>query len=172
MERLGDIDRVETELYESIQATIQKIRKIVSVEVQSPKKSVQLLRELRKEVYEDINQLQHADLVLKTARFIEHRNRQTEIEWYWHPFQTGGSDEPDLKGLINGIVEFSIEVTTSESPNGTIRKRIYEVLKKLNKLEGQKIYVVNTRLMKVAAENKIIKERYSIDVINTEEEFR
>ena len=84
----------------SLRQCIARIQQLIAPEIADVSSGVALLRLLRSDAAEDINQLQHAALILESARHIQtQRPETTSLDWFWHPYQTGGIDEPDLQGL-------------------------------------------------------------------------
>jgi len=147
------------------------LKKINFNEVDNLSSASSCLRDMRIAHYEDINQLQHAIMILDAWEFLKKSNKYESFEilqWFWNPHQTGGGEEPDLRGMLNGVTVISAEITTSESPVGTIDVRMSSTLKKLNKMEGKYLYYfVRTDKMRKRALTKLSKfEKTSIKVVN------
>ena len=123
---------------------------------------VALLRRLRSGSAEEINQLQHAALALAAVRHIQAQRPTATLRWFWHPFQTGGIDEPDLRATDGARVVISAEVTASERPVGVIDRRMAHTLRKLATMPGDLFYFVRTDAMHRRAETKIRNSGYAI----------
>ena len=165
MKQIPNLKRAEKNVFKKVIKHISIIRKSVSDEPSNLMAGIEILENLRKEIYEDLNQIQHEAMILKAARLIETSDFSNQkIEWFWNPRQTGGTEEPDLRGVINGEIVISAEITTSVDPQGTIDTRMRDTLKKLSKLPGKKIYYVRSKKMKQRAETKVNKTDYSIDI--------
>lgn len=142
------------------------IRERCSVAVGSPSEALAVISDVRDLAYESLNQLQHEYLILLAVKYlIEVRSFPEDTIWYWNPRSTGGIDEPDLKGLVDGNVVVSAEVTTSRRPVGTIDVRMRATLSKLSGFEGEKFYFVRTTAMARRAATIITKSGYEISEI-------
>lgn len=165
MEKIGDLTLMEEAVLRRVKSVIMKMREAIKEEPSDLETGIQVLADLRKEVYEDLNQIQHEAMILDAARSIESQDFLGEsIEWYWHPRQTGSAEEPDLRGEIAGKLVVSAEITTSENPVGIIDKRMSATLEKLNNMPDKKIYFVRTETMEKRAKAKVSKNRYEIEV--------
>jgi len=123
------------------------------------------LESVRRAAYEFINQLQHEALVLEAASDLAaHNFAGQEITWWWNPRQTGGADEPDLRGEVDDKVVVSVEVTTSRRPLGKVAERMVQTLEKLAKFPGRRLYYVRTPEMAQRAERKVEVGEYPIEV--------
>jgi hypothetical protein len=72
-----------------------------------------VLAALRRESYEDINQIQHEYAALCALRWlVEEGHASSQTEWHWNPRQTGRADEPAIRGLLDDRFVLSGEVTT------------------------------------------------------------
>ena len=130
------------------------------------RQGIETLTQLRQQVYEDLNQIQHEEMVLRAARFLqESRLARETIEWFWNPRQTGAITEPDLRGELDSQIVVSAEVTTSERPVGSIDRRMAHTLHKLNDMPGRRIYFVRTDSMARRARTKVKKSAYEIEVV-------
>jgi hypothetical protein len=87
---------------------------------------------LRRVIYEHLNQLQHEGLLLDAIGWLT-KEQLVPINalWSWHPRQTSGIGEPDLKAAHNGQVLVCAEATAAAIPKGTILKRLKLVLERL-----------------------------------------
>jgi len=165
MEPLDDLAAMEEEVLAQIKRVILDIKKAIKDEPSDLAEGIRVLADLRKEVYEDLNQLQHEAMILRAARSINSTDFFGDIiEWYWNPRQTGSAEEPDLRGEIKGKAVVSAEITTSENPKGTIDKRMASTLKNLNNMSGKKLYFVRTETMENRAKTKVLKSGYQIKI--------
>jgi hypothetical protein len=165
MEKIASLVEAENKVLSNIRKYLTDIRGLVQDNPSSVLQGIDTLKTLRKTVYEDINQIQHEEMILRAVRFLQASDFQGRtVEWYWNPRQTGDLSEPDLTGLINGEVAVSIEVTASENPVGNIDSRMASTLKKLNDMPGRKYYFVRTPTMKQRAMTKVAKNKYSVAV--------
>ncbi|MBN1367032.1 MAG: hypothetical protein JW967_03810 [Dehalococcoidales bacterium] len=166
MEAIGDITIAESKIINQLKALFSHFHLAGQTEVTDLGKSLEILKSLRHLVYEDMNQLQHEALILKTAKYIQTTNYPTvAINWSWNPRQTGSKDEPDLQGFSQGKAIISAEVTTSLSPQGTIDSRMAKTLEKLSKMAGDKYYVIITEKMEMRARSKLDNLGYRINVL-------
>lgn len=117
MEKIGNIEGIEKELFNGIKENLSKIVDILPKnEIPDLNSAVKILREIRKISYENINQFQHEALILRAVKWLN-ENNDDNLEWFWNPHQTGGADEPDLEGRNSkGEIIVSAEITTSENP--------------------------------------------------------
>lgn len=146
------------EWFDSIRTLLNEIPKDLD-------EQIELLALIRQKGYEELNQLQHARLIIKVAEFLQKKYKQN-ITWFWHPKQTSHPDFADLTGYLNEEVLIYAEVTTSQSPVGTIDQRMRTTLETLNKKSGNKYYVVLTEEMRKRASTKINKLNIDVQVIN------
>ena len=167
MERIFDFDKAERKILEDIHQCLVSIRQIASRNVASSRQGVEVLRELRQAVYEDINQIQHEEMALRAARSLQENDFSSQkLDWYWNPRQTGDASEPDLIGMKDNKIVVSAEITTSEEPKGTIDKRMSDTLAKLNAMQGERYYFVRTESMENRARTKIEKAGFKIIIRN------
>ena len=165
MKPLKDISSEEAAILASIRECVVRIQQLITPAITDVSSAVALLRFLRSEVAEDINQLQHAALALEAARLIQTQRPETALlDWFWHPFQTGGIDEPDLQARSGSEVIISAEVTASERPDGVIDTRMAHTLQKLQSMSGERFYFVRTDSMHRRAETKVHKAGYAISI--------
>lgn len=166
MERITNVELVEERLLTELRAYVERIRELVGQDVSSIEQGIAILRKLRKDSYEDLNQIQHESLVLRAVQWLESNLPEgTVSDWCWNPRQTGDSTEPDLRGTRDGAMIVSAEVTTSEEPKGAIDKRMRETLGKLNDMPGKRYYFVRTEQMAKRAKTKILNNDYQIEVV-------
>ena len=139
--------------------TIETLAKIKEIILSKKIENIQKIKDIRLAAYENLNQLLHRNLILNFLTLDGLLSKKIK----WNPEQTGGSSEPDIEiKTESGVV--NVEVTTSQKPNGTIRKRMSSTLKKLDAFSGKKIYVVASEAMEKTAVNLIKKWGYKITV--------
>lgn len=125
---------------------------------------VERLSDIRKELYEDLNQLQHAAMIIKVAEQLQ-REYVLIDQWHWHPKQTSDPDLADLTGYVNDEVFLNAEITTSFKPEGTIDKRMKSTLMSLhNNKNGLKFYFVLTNEMYARAQKKKVKNNFDVTI--------
>lgn len=165
MERITDLNVAERQILDKVKWLLSAIRTAVEVDPTGPTAGIRILQCLRKETYEDLNQIQHEAMILRAARSLERNNLAgEEVEWYWNPRQTGAAEEPDLRGIVAARIEVSAEITASDRPIGTIDKRMSATLEKLCKMPGKRVYFVLTEAMERRASTKVREAGYQIEV--------
>jgi hypothetical protein len=163
MQALEDIAAEEAKILSRLRECVARIQELIEPGFADVSSAVALLRLLRSGSAEDINQLQHAALALAAVRHIQaQRPDTTTLSWFWHPFQTGGIDEPDLRATDGARVVISAEVTASERPAGVIDSRMAHTLQKLATMPGDLFYFVRTDAMRRRAQTKIQNVGYAI----------
>jgi hypothetical protein len=156
-----DIKKEEQILKDEIKNIFNSIQELTKDIPDNLNEQVGRLFQLRSEVYEELNQLQHKSLILKVAKLL--KKEFPEINrWTWHPKQTSNPDEADLTCYKDSIVIISAEVTTSMKPVGTIDTRMRNTLNSLNRKNGKLFYFVQTTEMFNRATTKIIKNNWDI----------
>ena len=164
MEPLEDIDAARKCVLQEIRGLTSDVADIVAAEVKALDEGINMLACLRENAYELTNQLQHEALIIEVAADIAKEFGDIHIKWSWNPRQTGKSDEPDLRGEVDGQTVVSAEVTTSARPVGAIDRRMRGTLQKMSGFPGKRIYCVRTHEMRQRAETKIRKAGYEIEV--------
>jgi hypothetical protein len=158
----------EDKVSADIRSTLALIREAsAGPDPDSTAAGIDLLRRLRQQVYENLNQIQHEYLILQAAACIR-REHLVEVEghqWFWNPRQTGKGTEPDLSVFLGTEQVISTEVTASEDPQGAIDKRMAQTLEKLSQMAGHKFYFVRTQRMRQRAITKVGKAGWQIDVV-------
>lgn len=146
---------------------LSSIRGTITKEPSSLNEGISILEHFRKDNYEELNQVQHEAMILRAALDLQSKDFAGKpVTWYWNPRQTGDSEEPDLRGIVAGSIHISAEITTSESPKGSIDTRMRETLEKLSKMPGKRIYFVRTEAMENRAKTKLSKADYPIEIRN------
>lgn len=166
MERLGTFKEAHQKVLVDIQRFLKTVNNLSSMPCTSAAMGIAVLDRLRRETYEDLNQIQHEHLIIRAAEWLlAERKCPLETLWLWNPRQTGDNSEPDLRGSLSGSTVISAEITTSEKPVGTIDSRMQKTLAKLSEMQGAKFYFVRTPEMRQRANTKITKGRWSIEVV-------
>jgi len=166
VDRIGNLKAAENKVLEDVNTLLTEVRSIVAAAPKSATEGVALLSQLRDIGYEDLNQIQHEYLILAAATWLVEKGLvPSDAEWYWHPRQTGGSDEPDLCAKHEGRTVLSAEITTSRRPIGTILDRMRTTLAKLKGLPGKKCYFVRTESMSSKAKTIVSAEGWKIKVV-------
>ena len=165
MEQIVNLSLAEKQVLQKVRQLLFMIRRTTAEEPSSLKDGVGVLERLRNDNYENLNQIQHEAMILRAALDLQIRDLAGKpVDWYWNPRQTGGLEEPDLRGIVAGNIYISAEITTSKSPIGAIDKRMGATLEKLSKMPGKKIYFVRTEAMEKRAKTKVSKADYPIEI--------
>lgn len=166
MERLGTFQEAHQKVLADIKKFLGAIGSLSSLPYASASEGIGILDRLRKDTYEDLNQIQHEHLIVRAAEWLLAAQKcSPATQWFWNPRQTGDNTEPDLRGLLSGSVVISAEITTSENPVGTIDSRMQKTLAKLAQMPGDKFYFVRTSQMQQRAKTKITKGGWAIEVV-------
>lgn len=166
MERLGTFEKAHQKVLADIKNLFGAIASLSSSPYTTAKEGIGILDRLRKDTYEDLNQIQHEHLIIRAAEWLlEQQKCSPETQWFWNPRQTGDNSEPDLRGVFAGSVVISSEITTSENPVGTVDSRMKKTLVKLAQMPGDKFYFVRTSQMQQRAKTKITKGGWAIEVV-------
>jgi len=157
MTPLGTFKQAREKVKSDIATLLAAVQSISSRPATTVEAGVALLNQLRREVYEDLNQIQHEQMILCAAEWlIEHRECSPQTVWSWNPRQTGDHTQPDLQGMGDaGEVLVSAEITTSMTAVGTIDGRMRDTLLKMMAMPGKKFYFVRTDVMKRRADSKV-----------------
>jgi len=165
MMTLGDIDEAKDTVWRDAVAVLARLQTLTSDRPTIASDAIPLLMQIREETAEEINQVQHEQLILGVAEgLIGQGIVPTNTVWEWNPRQTGTADEPDLRGSAAGEIVASAEVTTSLEPKGLIDTRMRETVNKLSRMPGYRVYGVRTEAMAMRARTKIRKNEYEIAV--------
>lgn len=170
MKKLLDIEAAREKVLNDALACVARIREIALPEFSTAAEGVKVLRTLRTEAYENLNQIQHEHMVLCALEWLAAKlGESTIVEWSWNPRQTGTNSEPDLRGVKDGEIMISAEITTSQKPIGTIATRMQSTLEKLAQMPGQKYYFVATQQMQKLASTKVASKQWGIEVVLLED---
>ena len=165
MKKITSLSEAQNKVLRDLRVCIKRIHDLTQAHVETVKEGIAIIRAIRTELYEDLNQIQHEEMILRAIDYLQKKEvRGSKIEWNWNPRQTGSGDEPDLVGRENDCIVISAEITTSEKPVGVLDKRMKATLDKLNKMKGRKYYFVRTSIMENRALTKIEKSKHSIEV--------
>ncbi len=166
MQLLGAFTQAHLKVLTDTRRCLATINQLSATPCATAEAGIAILDRLRRESYEDLNQIQHEHLIVRAAEWLEVDSQHAVgTEWGWNPRQTGDSSEQDLRGTLRNAVIVSAEITTSERPVGTIDKRMQSTLSKLAQMSGRKYYFVRTEAMHVRAETKVRKAGWSISVV-------
>lgn len=166
MEQLGTFDQAHEKILADVQRFMKTVQQLSSLQYVTAEAGIAILDQLRKETYEDLNQIQHEHLIIRAAEWLCANNKcAPNTVWSWNPRQTGDNTEPDLRGTFFGSVTISAEITTSEKPNGTIAKRMQDTLTKLSVMDGMRYYFVRTDAMRQRASTKVAKSGWEIEIV-------
>ena len=167
MQLIGDFAQAHEKVLRDTRNCLDSIKQVSAESFETVEAGIALLDRLRRESYEDLNQIQHEHMVLRSAHWLEANVAEIAgVEWSWNPRQTGDSSEPDLRGTLRGAVVISAEITTSERPVGTIENRMKSTLTKLAEFGGNRYYFVRTNAMAQRANTKVAKAGWSVRVVN------
>jgi len=160
------LPEAQAKVWADTQRLIARIGRLASIEIGVLSDGIALLRKIRDETYEELNQIQHEHLILVAADWLIVEKRcDPKTEWFWNPRQTGDSTEPDLRGCLKGETLVSAEITTSKEPQGVIDKRMASTLNKLSRMQGKHFYFVRTEAMSSRARTKTSKAGWKIEVV-------
>lgn len=156
------IETAKKEFEENLKAKLESLANLIVVKCTNLEDQIKLINQIRKEIYEDLNQFQHAYLLIKSAEYF--KTKFPEIDkWEWHPFQTSGDLEPDLRGYCMDKVLINVEATTAQNPKGKIDTGMKKTLFKLNQhIQGDNYYVIQTDKMLERAKSKIKNNNLNI----------
>ncbi len=157
------INKEKSSIQKRIKMFFDNIKNIAEYKTNDIQSNLITIYELRTKIYEELNQLQHAYLIILAAEELKKEHKEINI-WFWHPEQTSSLGYTDLTGFCNDKVILRAEVTTSAKPQGSIDTRMYNVLEKLNDYPGLKYYYVVTKEMKQRAEIKKRKHNYNVEI--------
>ena len=139
MEQIVNLGLAEKQALQEVRQLLSTVRRTIAEEPSNLKDGVGVLEHLRNDNYENLNQIQHEAMILRAALDLQIKDLAGKpVHWYWNPRQTGGIEEPDLRGIVAGNICVSAEITTSKSSNGAIDTRMGATLEKLSKMPGKK----------------------------------
>lgn len=166
MEQLGTFQEAHRKVLADVQRFLTTVNRLSAMPCTNAETGIAILDRLRREAYEDLNQIQHEHLIVRAAEWLLAEQRcAPETLWFWNPRQTGDGSEPDLRGSHASVIVVSAEITTSEKPVGTNDSRMQKTLAKLAEMQGDKFYFVRTPQMQQRANTKIAKGGWKIEVV-------
>lgn len=148
MDRLGTFAEAKVKVLSDVRRFLTTVQGLVTTPIDGVESGIAVLKQLRQETYEDLNQIQHEFMVVCAAEWlVAQAHCAPDTVWSWNPRQTGTAYEPDLRGEVDEIVVASGEITTSTEPKGLIDSRMRDTLQKLSVMDGQKFYFAPSRAM-------------------------
>ncbi len=165
MVEFPNIERAESTLISDMKRILTLLRNKAYGTIESARQGNDKLREIRKAIYENLNQLQHEYLLVSGIRWLIAQIVTGDLVWSWNPRQTGDDKEPDIRAVQNGKIIVSAEATTSQNPVGTIDQRMKNTLLKLERMPGKKYYFVTTSSMAMRAKTKVTNLGLCIHVV-------
>jgi hypothetical protein len=161
-----DLEAAQEKVLGDVRRYLAELRALLPVSVETVEGGVATLSSLRRASYEDLNQIQHEYAALCAVRWlVAEGHAPAGTSWEWNPRQTGDATEPDIRGVLEGRVLISGEVTTSARAIGMVDKRMRSTLAKLGEMEGGRFYFVLSEHMKKRAETKVQKAGHEIVVV-------
>jgi hypothetical protein len=164
MERIHNMLEARDKVLRDARDLVSLVRLLVADDPASVEAAIAKVRGIRLAVYEDLNQIQHEYLLLRGLQWLV-ENGFGQAQWEWNARQTGGANEPDLRGILDGETRVSAEASASEDPKGSIDVWMRKTLEKLSCMQGEKFYFVCSSAMAQRARTKISKGGYSITVV-------
>ena len=140
MKEIDNIDKAEAMVLDELREVFSHLRIAGQAQPTNLEIGLEIIRNLRRLTYQNINQLQHEGLILRVVRLLGDEFYQSvAMKWFYNPRQGGRRDEPDLRGMDSSEkIRVSAEVTTSDEPQGGIDSRMAGTLKKLSIMPGDK----------------------------------
>jgi hypothetical protein len=166
MRLLGNVEDARAKVLADIEKLLGTTRTLVSSQIRSATQGIEVLRDLRHGIYENLNQIQHENMILDSLAWLATQvGHPDDTVWSWNPRQTGDDTEPDLQGVHKADIIVSAEVTTSDSPKGSLDGRMRQTLNKLARMRGEKYYFVGSEAMRQRAQTKVDKADWPITVV-------
>lgn len=168
MQPLKNIQKEKLRVRNRVVDLVHVARKHIRKNPQSYSKGLGQLFTLRKAVYEHLNQLQHEGLLLDAVAWLRRKKLVPRgANWDWHPRQTSGKGEPDLRASWRGKVRLCAEGTAAALPRGSIKDRLKATLKRLpTECEAQRHYCfVRTNEMALVANQIVLAENLPVKVV-------
>ena len=166
MKSLGSFPLALNDVMNDARKLLATLRDQSIHEPTTPSEAIKILENIRQEIYEHLNQIQHEYLIIRAAMWLQSNDpKLNRVSWFWNPRQTGDKNEPDLAADKESGRLISAEITASKSPTGVIDKRMTETLIKLNPMSGNKFYFVRTESMYKRALTKVSKNEWNIKVV-------
>ena len=166
MDRLGTFADARAKVLADIRRFLSRVQSLSATPVDVVEAGIGVLKVLREDAYEDLNQIQHEFMIVCAAEWLLTQKWCSQATvWSWNPRQTGTVDEPDLRGEFGGVVIASGEITTSTEPKGLIDSRMRDTLRKLSAMDGRKFYFTASSSMCKRARTKIQRAGWEIEAV-------
>ncbi|HQR76602.1 MAG TPA: hypothetical protein PLR35_09265 [Burkholderiaceae bacterium] len=134
--------------------------------MESIQDGVAQLTALREQAYDNLVQLQRAQLIVRAAEWLlEHDLGNTDTRWQWNPRRPADQDEPDLQGSAGERIIVSAMVAASHLADSALDARLRRSLSKLASLPGKKFLFVDTTSLKRRAVTRILLASWDISVV-------
>src|SRR5262245_17865127 len=105
MNNLGTFAEARRKVLADVQRFLTTVREISAMSIRTPEAGIATLALLRRETYEDLNQIQHEYMIVCAADWLVQKARcPADTNWLWNPRQTGNDTEPDLRAEHRGVV--------------------------------------------------------------------
>jgi hypothetical protein len=167
MERLGKFAEARTEVLADVKRLVATVQRVAATPFSSVEDGIAVLKELRTEASEDLNQIQHEFMIVCAAEWLISQKRcPSDTLRSWNPRQTGPANEPDLRDELNGEIVVSAEITTSTKPQGVIDSRMRQTLEKLSRMAGQRFYFAASSTMCQRSSTKITKAGWKMKAVH------
>lgn len=128
-----EIKKEKEDLQTKIETLVTTAKRHLETTQSELNDQILVLIDLRKSIYENLNQLPHKALLIEAAEYLQEKYPEINT-WTWHPEQTSHPNEADLMGDIDKIYA---EATTSLLPVGAIGTKMKNTLVKLDELRRE-----------------------------------
>jgi len=171
--RLFSRAEAERQIHDEVHELLPKIE-VIAREVKATKRQARrmqaealLLARIRTLAGELINQNLHHYAVTLAVGYLRKKHKGIRIyRKDVHARQTGGADDPDIRGHIDGQPDVCAEVTAHLKPQGYVDTRIRDTLLKLKRIQNcQRYYFITTSVMRQRADTKLRKMKCRIKVV-------
>lgn len=166
MLELGTPDDARERILQDAQRAVLALRRIDSPPVASIEEGVAQLTAFREQAYDNLVQLQRAQLIVRAAEWLlEHDLGNAQTRWHWNPRRPTDQDEPDLQGSANERIIVSAMVAASHLADSALDTRLRRSLAKLASLPGKKFLFVDTSALKRRAVTRVLLASWDISVV-------
>lgn|SRR5512147_2150620 len=166
MLELGTLDNAREKILHDAQRAVLALRRFDYPPVESIQDGVAQLTALREQAYDNVVQLQRAQLIVRAAEWLlEHDLGNTDTRWQWNPRRPADQDEPDLQGSAGERIIVSAMVAASHLADSALDARLRRSLSKLASLPGKKFLFVDTTSLKRRAVTRILLASWDISVV-------
>ncbi|MGE5712355.1 MAG: hypothetical protein ACM32F_00660 [Betaproteobacteria bacterium] len=163
---LGTLDNAREKILHDAQRAVLALRRFDYPPVESIQDGVAQLTALREQAYDNVVQLQRAQLIVRAAEWLlEHDLGNTDTRWQWNPRRPADQDEPDLQGSAGERIIVSAMVAASHLADSALDARLRRSLSKLASLPGKKFLFVDTTSLKRRAVTRILLASWDISVV-------